>query len=159
MTYIQTRAEQMDTATLQRGSPCVGMILIFGVYIGWIGCAQSAHIHSGFPRLSELQPHVTLATSSWASHCISERDHWHSKACRKEWQSWCSTTKLRIRCVTMDDSFTRSQRFSLEIWPHILGNTLRYRNRHPVEKRTASTSTGLPSVWSACLKGVTVLST
>lgn len=65
VTYIQTRAEQMDTATLQRGSPCVGMIHIW-VYIGRRDCPQSAHIHSVFPGLSE--PYVTLATSSWSPH-------------------------------------------------------------------------------------------
>lgn len=40
------------------------------VYIGRRGCPQSAHIHSVFPKLSELDPHVTLATSSWPSHPI-----------------------------------------------------------------------------------------
>ena len=140
MTYIQTRAEQMDTETLQRGSLALHGNDYWG-FIGWKGCPRSALIHSGLPRSSGLQPRVTLATSSCLSLCCHGRHMDTAKPARRN-----SGANVKPQKWGSDVSEpAHSKWYSQLQWSHMLGKYL--------EIYTKGLWRQMQYVWVACLKG------
>lgn len=96
MTYIQTRAEQMVTATLQRGSSCVGMVVSLE-FISGRGCPQSTHMHhSGLSILSELHGILQRLRKEITGLMHHHKNEDHQEA----WLLFfCSKTSYLAKCL------------------------------------------------------------